>query len=162
MAYKEHSFSGLFIVKHEEESTKIALVPQVGPKLFDFEITSDNQFVVHHCLEQLNRPIILKLIEQDVRLLLQLPNTIKQTNYLQNPGSNTAVKRLKTNKSVNYYFFDTKTGNLAALEAANTLGRKKTVIQLLDYSDGFPKSIELIHQNIPLSLKFTTIKRKLE
>lgn len=162
MVYKEHTFSGLFVVKHVEGSTKIALVPQVGPKLFDFEITGDNKFVVHHCLTQLNRPIILKLIEQDIRLFLQQPHPIKKTTYLQNPRNNTVAKRLKTNKSVNYYFFDTKTGNLAALEAANRFGRKNIVVQLLDYNDGFPQRMELIHQNIPLSLKFTTIKRKLE
>lgn len=162
MTYKENTFSGLFVVKHEGEGTKIALVPQMGPKLFDFELTPGNEFRVHHCLQQLNRPIILKMIEQDIRLLLQQPKSIKKTTFLQNPLNNFLVKRLKTNKSVNYYFFDPKTGNLAALESANSLGRKKTVIQLSDFSNGFPNKIDLIHQNIPLSLSFTTINRKLE
>ncbi len=162
MTFKENSFSGLFVIKHEASGTKIALVPPMGPKLFDFEITPANEFRVQHCLEQLNRPIILAMIEEDIRLLLQQPKSVKQTTYHQNPRDNSLVKRIKTNKSVNYYFFDPKTTNLAALESANKLGRKKTVIQLSEFIEGFPNKIDMIHQNIPLSLSFTTIKRKQE
>lgn len=161
LQYADNKLGGLLLVKLlEDGSIRLTLTPQVGPKIFDFEFTAANKFVMHYCIQQMNRPIVLRMIENDLRLLFVNSESVKTKSWRQLPDKKSLVQKIKTNKSVNYYFLDGKTGNLATLESASGLGRKKVVVTLEDYDDDFPKKIALVHQNIPLSLQFSVIKRK--
>jgi len=67
--YSRH-FSGLIILKQIEPAvSRLTFVTEIGMKMFDYEIT-DNTFKLVYVFEPLNKPKILKLLENDLKLIL--------------------------------------------------------------------------------------------
>lgn len=63
-------FSGIFIVKQIRINThRVAFTTEMGSKIFDFTFNG-NQFKVNFIQEELNRKPLLKILEQDFRILV--------------------------------------------------------------------------------------------
>lgn len=68
------------------------------------------------------------------------------------------VYKLKEKNQSNYYYIDNKTCNLVRIENSSGIFRK-VIIELDDYTDGFPDKINITHLNIKLNIKLKLIER---
>lgn len=67
----KHSFSGMLIMrKIKNQEIRILGTTYFGLSLFDFSITHDGTFQVNKCIQPLQHKKLLKLLENDFKLLL--------------------------------------------------------------------------------------------
>lgn len=70
--YKERVFTGVLALSPAGSNVfRLVFTSHFGPTVLDFEV-GDRSFVLHHCLEELDRKTILSIFEQDFRTLLML------------------------------------------------------------------------------------------
>jgi hypothetical protein len=108
-------YSGLIVLKQTDATTShLTFITEIGMKMFDFEIKKDT-FRLVYVFEPLNKPKILNLLENDMKLVLFY--------HLLNKKAETYKRGkdviLKTRDS-NYYYYKLNTGK-------NTI--KKTVVK---------------------------------
>jgi len=79
-----NQMSGFLVGKHmADNSYRFVMAPSSGPSIFDVEFRN-GQFKAVKCLKQLNKKIILNLLDKDLRLLFFAPEDDDRAclNYL--------------------------------------------------------------------------------
>ncbi|NVO03187.1 MAG: hypothetical protein HXX09_10860 [Bacteroidetes bacterium] len=151
-------FGGLIFIKlMPDNSYRINFITEFGMKIFDFEFKNE-KFKVYSCLEQINKKIIINTLEKDFRLLLTNQLTKKKVKILKEKKSNTKVLKVKEGKFKNYYFLDSTNVNFNKIESCKNLFKKVTV-DLKEYKQGFPKTINFTHKNIDLDIRLNKIEQ---
>lgn len=87
--FKENSMPGIMAMTKEDTGKfRIVMMTTFGMSLFDFSVSRDS-FVVNSCMEQMNKKVVLKILEKDFRslLMLNVPEQPKQfsARYYANP-----------------------------------------------------------------------------
>ena len=133
-------YSGLIVLKQlDKENSRLAFVTEIGMKMFEFEIR-DTVFNLVYMFEPLNKPKIIQLLKDDMKLILlhQLINKEasvyqKKENivykvdqkfryyYVLNDHSKNVRKTLKkgslfTKVKVNYFYNDSLNARLIRLK----------------------------------------------
>ena len=81
--FKENSMAGILAVTKESDGHfRMVLMTAFGMTLFDFSLSRDS-FIVNSCVEQMNKKMVLNLLEKDFRSLfmLNVPNEFKAVYY---------------------------------------------------------------------------------
>ena len=81
--YKDNSMMGVLGMTEEKPGHyRMVMMTTFGMTLFDFTI-SQTEFIVNSCMEQMNKKMVLKILEKDFRsvLMLNLKNKIKGVLY---------------------------------------------------------------------------------
>ncbi len=81
--YKNNSMVGVLGMTEETPGHyRMVMMTTFGMTLFDFTI-SKTEFIVNSCIEQMNKKMVLKILEKDFRsiLMLNLKNKIKGVLY---------------------------------------------------------------------------------
>lgn len=142
-----NELSGLVIIKKIKSNVhRVVFTTDFGNTLIDFEITP-NDFKVNYIVEDLDRKIILNVLKEDFRLLLNEKHQVVQqfTN-----DSIDVYKEQLTTKRFNYLYF--KDNNLVKL--VNTSKTKERIF--LNYNQS--QNIKIVHKNIKLKIDLKRIK----
>ncbi len=70
--FKENSMSGILALTKESEGRfRMVMMTTFGVSLFDFSVSRDS-FIVNSCMEQMNKKVVLNILEKDFRSLFML------------------------------------------------------------------------------------------
>ncbi len=155
--YKFH-FSGLVAIKRNTRSNyDVALVSEMGLTLMKMRyVNGVYQDVV--VLEELNRPMIIKLIQQDLAMLMIDEADYKQQALYQR-SNNAEVLKLKKRGEVPYYIY-TSHNSINRIDKANALG-KKVSVRVVSYDGTIPNEILLKHYGLKnATLNFKKLKQE--
>lgn len=145
---------GLLALKQLSEGNyRTIFMTKFGMTLFDFEF-GENGFVVHKALEQMKIKVFLKIIEQDIEMLLArgiLGN--KATRFEKGKLlKKRVVFKTKLNKK-NHFFVQERHRKITEIHQNRAVS-----ILLSKYIANIPRSIDIQHHNIPLNMKLTLLK----
>lgn len=153
-AYGQY-LSGLLIIKSlKEDNYRLVFTTEMGLKLFDFEF-KDEEFVVHYCMEKLNKKPVLNLLEKDFSLMLAREVLgDKEVKKVQNQDKIEYHWKAE-NEIRTYYTF--QSGRTYAVIARSPKGNVKVSI---DYQSGalIPENVKLVHKNLNLKMKLKLLK----
>lgn len=142
-----HYYSGLIVLKQTGPGiSHLVFITELGMKMFDFEITN-NQFKLIYVFEPLNKPNILRLLENDLKLIL-LQNLLNQeAKVFERNGNDERIYQTTNNKLKNYYFVKATTKTVEKTIVKGKLFIKEKVNYM--YNDSlFAKQIKLKHIGI--------------
>ncbi len=158
MKFRDYEFGGQLVFRQMKEDVfRIVIMSEIGIKFLDMELTPKKR-IVHHVNDQLNRPIVLKVFENDFRLLLMNDIDSYKSSIKKNVDYPIIHKLRKIGKGKRYYFIEEDRAKPGRIEKASKFGNKKVVIDLEDYKEGVPHKINIRHLNIPLSLSLDKVK----
>lgn len=143
----------LAIKKSSDQHYRAIFMTKFGLTLFDFEFGAQG-FVVHKALEQVNKPILLQVIRQDLELLLAR-HIIGQPAQVFEQGRLLNKKRILKWKQGGKSLFYVQ----GLHRRLTTIYRARAVrITLSKYILGVPRSIDIQHHKVPLRLQLTFLK----
>lgn len=143
----------LALKKSSDQHYRAIFMTKFGLTLFDFEFGAQG-FVVHKALEQVNKPILLQVIRQDLELLLAR-DMLGQSAQVFEKGRLINKKRiLKLRKGGKPLFY---VQGLHRRLTGIYKGRGVS-IQLSKYILGVPRSIDIQHHKVPLRLQLSFLK----
>ncbi len=147
-----HNLGGLFVAKQLNDTLhRVALTTDFGNKLIDFEI-SENSFTVNEVVDDLNRKIVLNLLEKDFRLLLKKDFNVSEK--LENKDY--SIYKSSENKRNNYLFFEKNNHKLQKIVQA-TKRKEIMSLEFVSKNTTFADTITIVHQNIKLNIKLNSI-----
>ena len=154
--YKEYHFSGLCVFKKTEgENIRIVFLNEMGITFMDFELTSQ-EMVVHKMIDQLDRDIILNVIENDFRQLLMTdlssPKKVRHRN-------NTSGKGFIARHKLKAEYYQDKKGRIVRAIRKGFLGVKKATVSYEYEENAVPREIILLHRQIKMNLKLTLLEK---
>jgi len=136
----QRSFSGLIVLKKTDTTTShLTFITEIGMKMFDFEI-KDNSFKLIYIFDPLNKPNIIKLLENDMQLLLLHQAFGASAEVFEK--NNIFVYKIKKNDR--YYFKVNANNTIHSIVKKGPLFSKEKV--KYSYRDSFfPQNIKLKH-----------------
>lgn len=147
-----NEMSGILIIKKINETAhRIALTSDFGNKMMDFEL-SDSEFKVNYIIPDLDKKMVLKILEKDFRLLLKKNYSVKKT--FSNSISN--IYQSQDGKEAFYLTFDKNSDLLSQLIYVRK-GKEKINFNYVAKTPIFADEIELIHHDIKLKIKLFQI-----
>lgn len=155
--FRKTEVSGILFIQPQDSSRyRMAMTTKMGQKIFDFSLDPQN-FTVNYCFPQLNRKIILQLLEADLRLLTEHFDSLSAASAFTDTKRGQTVFRIKRGKSYLYFRYDPTTQLLAGIESGNKR-RPKIIAGLADYEGALPHRIKLEHRMIfPLRLDLSWV-----
>ena len=158
--FRSNYVSGLLFIKPEgEEEYRIAMTTKMGQKIFDFSLDKEN-FTVNYCVPQLNRKIVLSLLEKDLHLITDSFLEPETLAVFKDELPKT-VYRIKNQKDYLHYHYDDTSEQLVRIERG-AKRKPKITATLSDYQDGIPHQIHLDHRllfKLELDLKWFELNK---
>lgn len=150
--YKEHSFSGLMVVKKEGEAYRIVLLSKLGPTIMDFLLT-EGELIWNKAPKGMDRKIIRKLMARDFNLLLlkdlQNPDKVKKKKHGYKVKGVNAIRVCLTNDN-----------NVSVAETKNIFILFKSRASFFyTNSDRIPDEICVDHRYIKMKVEMKLLKR---
>jgi hypothetical protein len=151
-----HEASGLLFVKlMGKEQYRFVFMSQVGLKFFDVEIDK-GEFKVHQLISYLDKKNIRRVLENDLRLLIQEP-LLSSSDFFTHKTEDLALLREKEHCRFRYYTYQQK--QLLAKETAGFLF-KNTTISYQYKGTGLPTEIIIEHAKFNLKWTLQAIKEQ--
>ena len=139
--YNRH-FSGLIVLKQTAPNTShLTFVTEIGMKMFDFEIL-DSVFKLVYVFEPLNKPRLIYLLENDMKLILLQHLLNREADVFEKKDM--IVYRVKQDFR---YYYQSSTGN-------------KTVEKIIKKGSLFKKAKEIYTYDDSLNAKKINLKHK--
>jgi hypothetical protein len=147
LTFKNYFASGLMVIKPlENQHFRIVFTAKMGQTLLDTELTPTD-FIIKKSIPQLDRKLLFKLLEKDLRMICDEP--IGEAVLLKNENKKGVVFRLKTKKGYRY-FYENEMGEYFEKIEHGTKRRPKVVVDLEQYQNDFPEKITFVHKGLPL------------
>ena len=152
----KHHFSGiLFFKRMPDSSMRVVFTNEMGVKFFDFAFTKDGDFVKYYVMKKMDKKVVVNALRKDIELVLMhpdYPNAKLLTNGKERYTS------FPDKKGHDYYVTDNDCNHLLRIEKASP---RKPIeyIQLFDYKEGIPDSIDIRHKNFKFSIALKRIER---
>lgn len=143
----------LALKKSSDQHYRAIFMTKFGLTLFDFEFGAQG-FIVHKALEQVNKPILLQIIRQDLELLLAR-NIIGQSAQVFEKEQLVDKKRILKirQKGQSLFYVQDLQQQLTNIHRARAVS-----IQLSKYSLDIPRFIDIQHHQVPLRLRLNFLK----
>lgn len=144
------SFGGIFIVKKVGANHhRIVFTTELGNKIFDFTF-KEKLFKVNHILKELNRKPLLKILKNDFMVLVT-ENASVEKSFARN---GVALHQTSIDRRKHFYF--TQKGELQKItKVKNEQGKVEFIFSVV--SDDFAKHIQILHQNLDLTITLKAI-----
>jgi len=150
----KHHLSGFMYLKRTSDSSyRIIFSSEVGMKYFDFEFRG-KEFIIQYCFPSLEKKSLLKLLENDFRVLLFPFQELKRITLVAGTSDSTDFK-IKAGHGKWIYRILNDTRRIIRMDSKGKLFGKTKVN--VEYSDHSPSSIIIINPTIRLSLKMKLI-----
>jgi hypothetical protein len=146
--------SGLLAIKKIGEGYRMIFTSETGIKFFDFEF-SENQFIVHECMEKLNKKSVLRTLEKDLGMLVfyQLfPNTFKLVESLEK-------KQMYTHKYGKEYVYITLNDKFIENILVFDKKKLKKEVNFHTFENEIPQGMSIAHSDIKLKINLNYINR---
>ena len=144
------TFGGIFIVKKIAEANhRVVFTTEMGSKIFDFSFNNDD-FEVNYILEEMDKKILLNILEKDFRVLVREHGKILNKSVKEN---RTLLETEIVNKK---YFYTFKNDQLNSISRVK-MGKEKVQFIFSDISAITAKNIQILHHNIKLTIKLKSI-----
>jgi len=148
----DNTFGGIFIVKKiSETGHRIVFTTEMGNKLFDFSFNG-NDFKVNYILEELDRKILINILEKDFRVLITDNLKILET---YNSRSDKDVYKVSINGNTYYYYKKEYLNKIVNTKA----GKEKILFRFSKISNNIADEIEVKHNNIKLKINLKSINQ---
>ena len=152
--YKDH-YSGLFLIKRmpEESSIRVLFLSELGLSLMDLEYRED-EFEVVNVQEFLNRPALLKTLQNDFRTLLLDLSTIDAYSVTEVENETGEMLTFKHRSQKYSYFCNENMGTYR-------IKRKKGMFKRVDIGleRGEDLNIGIAHKGIKLHIDLHQLKQ---
>lgn len=154
-AFGQH-FSGIFLIKPdiEDSSFRVVLLSEFGLNLMDLSLKKNSTEVVD-CQDFLNRKMVIQTIENDLRMLLFIPEKMKKIKAFQNPETGDLVYKMKSKKG-RAFFSTTESGELKRIEIRSGLWNKLSA-DLFFENQPFPSTIVFKSKPVKHTMKLTLL-----
>ncbi|RKR14494.1 hypothetical protein CLV91_0571 [Maribacter vaceletii] len=150
LQFYKKKFSGIIIIKKiTDKEHRLVFTTEMGNKIFDFSFYQ-NTFKVNHVLEEMNKKIILNVLERDFTTLVKEFNVSTQTYTKEN----LEVKEAEVLNKNHFYFY--KNIGLTKIVRENN-GKENVIYHFLDIEDTAAKRILIEHKNIKLKIQLKGI-----
>jgi hypothetical protein len=117
----KHHLSGLFYLKRVSgSSVRILFSNELGMNFFDLELKGD-KFIVHSCFPSLDRASLLKLLENDFRLLLVPDTTVIRMKRGRSKDPELLVFGMKTARGSFHYTYDKVSGKIRRIQTSRSV-----------------------------------------
>lgn len=144
-AFDNH-FGGILVAKKMETNHfRFAFLNEFGGKMLDFEII-DKELKLNYAIEQLDRKIILNLLERDFAILFSEDNLIEK-EFVQNQSLILQTDRFIGNKKLYYELNSDR--KLSKITLAKS--QERVVISLDNTEKPSPK-MEFSHGKLPIKI----------
>ncbi|MDA3952850.1 MAG: hypothetical protein PF485_04330 [Bacteroidales bacterium] len=155
--FYKNDISGLLIIKKTKDNIyRIVLTTQFGLKIFDFEL-NHGVLNVNHCIEYLNKKVIINTLQTDFNLLL-MQNKTEAIYFIENIDLNQNIWKFTSGKINHYYIQDTESGKIENISSKKR-NSEKISIDLYNYKENIPGNIILEHRNIKLKMNLKLIQQ---
>ncbi len=155
VTFKENTLSGMLALSKEgERSYRIVMMTTFGMQIFDFSLSADS-FIVHSCMDKLNKKVILNILRDDFRsiLMLDVPDQFKGVLYQTSANSQRWGCSLKTkNGEYNYLIYPAKNGFV------RMVGRGSGIKGMIGVFD--EELITIDHSKLGLKINLKLIKQE--
>lgn len=146
-------FGGILIIKKTGvDRHRVVFTTEFGNKIFDFEITNGT-FKMNYVLEELNKKIILKTLQDDFYILVKQFSKVKN----QFDSAKEIVYQTKYNKDYDLYYFFLKENNQLFKIEKSSKHKKKVTFDLININNDIGKIIDITHQNFKLKIHLNYI-----
>ncbi|BDS15642.1 hypothetical protein [Aureispira anguillae] len=155
MAYGDKFEQGgmLMLKQLSEGNYRTVFMTKFGMTLFDFEF-GKNGFVVHKVLKEMNKKVFLKIIEEDIEMLLARDLLGQKATFFEQDNPLKKQRIIKTTLNQKTHFLVQNQH-----QQLTEIHKKRAVsISLSNYVTGIPRAINIQHHNIPLSMKLLLLK----
>ena len=146
----KNNFGGILVLKKLAHQThRIAFTTELGNTIFDFTL-SGTDFKVNRILKEMDRKILLNILEQDFRSLVQeeiIPFEYYKKNYM-------VLTKSKIGSKTHYHQFEKDTLN-KIIRAGNQ--KEKVVITFSDIDHNTARHVLISHKNIKLTISLQAI-----
>jgi hypothetical protein len=145
-----NSFGGIFIVKKlGHKHHRIAFTTELGTKIFDFSF-KDDDFKINHILKELDKKILINILKTDFRVL------VKEDSTIEKAFSSKESMLYQTDIDRKLYFFFMQQGQLHKIIKVKN-GKGAVEFLFSEINDDIAKNIQIIHQNLRLSIHLKSI-----
>jgi len=153
-----HHISGLFFIKKiSGEDVRIIFSNELGFSFFDLEFKGNN-FIVHSCFPSLSRTSLLKLFENDFRLLFFPDTTIIHMKRGKSKDPELFVFRVKSAKGAFRYTVDKDSGKIRRIQTLKSI-MGKTDLWVYGESSRQPQKLHIMNSAIRIHFKMVFIKK---
>lgn len=148
-----HYLSGLMMIKPMGDGNyKVAIATEFGAKILDFEMT-DGEFILHDCIPEMRRKIILRIIESDMRMLLGAQMLAPKSLGIDDAQQKYHFRA----RPFNTMYIVNSEGYVTNIEGYRWK-RRLVQIKLLEYEGDVPTLIQLEHFGMPVHIELNIIK----
>ena len=155
--FKEKSISGLMVIKYESPNqTRIQLLTHLGPTLMDVTLM-DDKMIVHQNLKNMNKKIILKNLEKDLRQIILNPLTKENIKKIVHYKNDNEFK-VKTSSGEFKIQLD-KHKNIKKVARLGIFNSEKVVTEYSEIVNETPNKISLYHKNIDFRIELNLLKQ---
>ena len=155
---KKKKNSGILAIVKDSIDTKLyrtVFMAKTGLKLFDFSFTNDKMFV-NHIIPQLDKKIIKKILEKDLRLLMEDINGAKPSmKQLSTPV--TVLNEYRYKKRSDYYRLTTDKSGQVMMVDQGKKNRSHVRMHIKYKEDMRPSEISIEHLRIPFSMRLISL-----
>lgn len=138
-----NALSGLLVVKKiDQNSHRVVMTTDFGNKLLDFTI-GEKEVKLNYVVEDLNRKIVLKILTNDLKLLVQ------EKHIAKTERKNKEEKVLET--AQNYFYFKNNTNQLFKIIQSSKRKAKFSIVFDVKNTD-FADQIFLEHYNFDIKI----------
>ena len=150
----KHHLSGLFFLKRVSmNSVRIIFSNELGMNFFDFELKGD-EFIIHSCFPTLDRKSLLKLLENDFRLLLMPDTTVIRMKRGPSKDPELLIFGVKTARGSFHYTYDKDSGKIRRIQSSRSI-IGKTDLRVYGDMRLQPVKIHITNPAIRLHIRMT-------
>jgi hypothetical protein len=153
----KHHLSGLLFFKQmPDSSTRVVFSNEMGFKFFDFEFSKDGKFTKHYLLEKMDKPAVIKTLEQDFALVLLNPDLRQAHTAADNEFGYVVVPTAKGN---NYYITGKDCNSLVRIEKSSRR-RPAVTVWMQSYTNGTPDTIRIKHEHFKFNISLQKVVKQ--
>ncbi len=151
-----NNFGGILVAKKlNVNHYRLAFLNEFGGKMLDFEIIN-RELKLNYAIEQLDKKILLNLLEKDFVMLFSEENLI-ENEFTQNENLILQTEKFIGNKNLFYEL--NPAGNLKKITLVKN--KEKASIKLIYNVKQFP-DIEILHGKMPIKIYLHLLNNPLE
>lgn len=128
----------------------------MGIKIFDLELFEKDDFVVHYCMEQINRKSLLNALGNDFSLMIYNIPGNSRIKYMTEKNTGKLIIKSSGQSGTMYVKVNKKTGKIDEIISAGALTNKLN-IRFFSASGEEPDSIIVSHYNLNFKIHLVRI-----
>ena len=149
-------FSGIFLIKPvpADSSFRVVMLSEFGLNLMDMSVGKSGT-TINNCQEFLNRPVIIHSIEKNVRMLVFMPDCMKDSRRFTNRKTGDIVYKSRKGLTKYSYFYG-RDSLPARIEQRRCFG-EKLFLHLGYDSTAMPSAISFYGRPVKHSMKLSLL-----